>query len=67
MKKTNSKLTTEQIANLKRIGQNLASLWGGSCLGYEIDEENEVVNFHCIEDGDEFVSDVKFSELKEWE
>jgi len=36
-----------------RIGQSFASMWGGSCIDFEVDNEGNV-EFDCIEHGDRF-------------
>ena len=51
---------------LMAVGQELASLWGGSCLKYHIDKKNKVVTFDCIEHGELFGSTLEFSELKDY-
>jgi hypothetical protein len=66
MKKQNSiKLPKEILNNLRKIGTNVASGWGGECIDYEIDDEKEVVIFHCIEHGEEFVIEIEFENLEE--
>ncbi len=51
---------------LKKIGQEVASIWGASCVKYHIDKKNKVVIYDCIEHGEEFVTELKFSELKKY-
>lgn len=48
---------------LKKIGNNIASMWGGSCFKYEV-TATEVL-FHCIEHGEEFATSCTFAELEE--
>lgn len=50
--------------DLMRIGNNMASIWGGSCIKYEV-QESEVV-FDCIEHGEFFITSCKFDELEEY-
>jgi len=52
---------------LIKIGNNAASIWGGSCIDYEIDEKGEEVIFDCIEHGERFTTSLKFKELKEYD
>ena len=51
---------------LMDVGQEVASLWGASCIKYHIDKKNKVVMFECIEHGEEFVTSIEFSKLKEY-
>lgn len=55
----------EQIKklNLEKIGNNVASLWGGESYNFEIDEMNEKVIFLCIEHGEKFITNIDFSDL----
>ena len=55
--------TSEEI---KKIGNNLASLWGGSCISFEVNEKEQEITFDCIENGEEFVSTLKYDELDEY-
>lgn len=48
---------------LRGIGNEIASLWGGSCYGYEIEKEERKVTFLCIEHGERFITELSFSEL----
>lgn len=50
--------------DLLKIGNNVASIWGGSCFKYEV-TATEVV-FHCIEHGEEFATSCTFAELEEY-
>lgn len=59
--KCGEKSYTEQ--NLLKIGNNIASMWGGSCFMYEV-TKNEVL-FHCIEHGEKFTTSCAFAELEE--
>ena len=55
--------TREEIM---RIGQEVASLWGGRCLSCDKDEKNKRVVFSCIEHGEHFTTTVDYNELKEY-
>lgn len=63
--KQSSKLpySKEQLLN---IGSNVASLWGAECYDCEVDEKAKEVIFHCIEHGEQFVTTLKFIDLKEY-
>ena len=61
-----SKLPKEIRDNLISIGNEVASLWGGECYNAVPDDDREIVVFHCIEHGEDFVSEVKYSELGEY-
>ena len=50
---------------LRDIGNDIASLWGGSCYDYNIDWEKKEVDFYCIENGEDFVTTSSFEEIKE--
>lgn len=50
---------------LRDIGNDIASLWGGSCYDYEIDWEKKEVTFLCMEHGEDFATSSSFEELKE--
>ncbi|MDR0286894.1 MAG: hypothetical protein LBI03_04190 [Clostridiales bacterium] len=52
---------------LMTIGCNIASLWGGECFDYDIDEKKEIVIFHCIEHGEMFDIETPFSDLEKEE
>ena len=51
---------------MDRIGNNLASLWGAVCERWEI-RKNGDVRFYCNECGERFYSDLKPTELKEYD
>ena len=61
--KVKAKYNEEQI---RSVGIEIASLWGGECLSYEVVKENgeTIYRFMCIEHGDEFFTDVKESEIE---
>lgn len=50
---------------LLEIGNDVASIWGGSCYDVQIEVEEEKVIFACIEHSEEFVTEMTFEELKE--
>ena len=51
--------------DLKEIGNDIASLWGGSCYMVRVHNQDKRVDFYCIENGEKFVTDCAFSELSE--
>lgn len=55
--------TREEIM---RIGNEVASLWGGRCLSCDNDKKNKRVVFSCIEHGEHFTTTVDYDELKEY-
>jgi hypothetical protein len=50
---------------LIEIGNDVASLWGGSCYDFEIDRDYEAVAFFCVEHDEDFVTTMTFDEIKE--
>ena len=50
---------------LSRIGNEVASLWGGSCYNFKINRKEKEVVFDCIEHGEKFATSLSFSEIKE--
>ena len=46
------------------IGNNVASLWGGSCYDFKINKKEKEVVFDCIEHGEKFATSLSFSEIK---
>ena len=52
---------------LRIIGDEVASIWGGSCYDYEIDQEAGDVIFYCMEHGEKFASTISFNQLSEYE
>lgn len=55
--------TREEIM---RIGNEVASLWGGYCVDCKDDRRKKQVVFNCIEHGERFVTTVGYHELKEY-
>ena len=53
--------------DLESIGRNISSTWGAECIGYKVDVDNKLVTFQCIEDGEEFVTNINFDELKDYD
>lgn len=51
---------------LNKIGNNVASLWGGSCYEFEINEEKKEISFICIEHGEHFSTTLKYNELDQY-
>lgn len=53
------------VANeIFQIGNEMALLWGGSCIGYNIDKKAGVIVFDCVEHGENFTTELKVYELK---
>ena len=50
---------------LYEIGNEVASLWGGSCYDFKINQKDKEVVFDCIEHGEKFSTSLSFSEIKE--
>ena len=44
-------------------GNEVASLWGGTCNKYEIKRDDKQIIFHCCEHGEEFVTTISFDEI----
>lgn len=51
--------------SMKNIGRNVASVWGAEYLDCEI-LENGNIRFYCVEDGEQFCSDLTPEELQEY-
>jgi len=51
-------------ASILKVGRNLASIWGGECSGFSVDEESNEINFDCIEAGEEFAVTQTFDEME---
>lgn len=49
---------------LLSIGNDVASLWGGSCYDFEVDKKGNQVVFHCVEHGEFFVTTMSFDEIQ---
>jgi hypothetical protein len=49
---------------LQEIGNDLASLWGGSCYNFKINHKEKKVVFDCIEHGEKFATSLTFPEIK---
>lgn len=50
---------------LMKIGNDIASLWGGSCYGLKVNSKEKKVTFNCIEHREKFVTSMTFKEIKE--
>lgn len=62
----NNKTYTKK--DLLRIGNNVASMWGGSCYDVFIDEtKDKEIMFECVEHGEFFVTSISFEDLKEYD
>lgn len=46
------------------IGNEIASLWGGSCYSYEINEQDQTVIFNCVEHGELFYVVKNFKDIR---
>ena len=51
---------------LMQVGNEVASLWGASCIKYSVDRKTKTVTFECVEHGEFFVTSVEFANLKEY-
>lgn len=49
--------------DIMKIGNEVASLWGGQCFNYEIDSDNEKIILLCKEFDEEFVTSISFYEV----
>lgn len=56
---------TQLIERLHKIGAELASLWGGYCESIKINKDNKIVEFYCVEHGEEFATSLTFDELED--
>lgn len=50
--------------NLMTIGNDIASLWGASCLEAQIDADAKRVVFVCMEHGELFAAPMSFDDIK---
>lgn len=50
---------------IRQIGIQLASIWGGEFINYFLDSKAHQIVFHCIEHGEEFVTILTYDEF--WE
>lgn len=50
---------------LKDIASDVASLWGAQCFRIVPNFEKRIVTLYCIEDGEEFTTEITFDELKD--
>lgn len=53
------------FAKLIKIGNDVASTWGGYCKGAKIKPDEGVVEFLCVEHGEEFLTSSTFKEIEE--
>jgi len=58
---------TYNANDLTRIGNNVASIWGGFCRNFTVDGQNQKVTFNCVEHGEEFASELDYDELHEYQ
>lgn len=58
-------MSNNEKEKLISIGNEIASVCGGSCYNVEIDRDTEEIIFSCIENGDCFFPKVSFEEM--WE
>lgn len=54
----------EKLEKIGNIGNELASLYGGSCYHFEVKASERKVIFYCIEYGEKFRMVLTFDELK---
>lgn len=59
--KLNEKLKDE----IFDAGMDTASLWGAECLSFEVNFEDKVVTFVCLEHGEMFHAPTSFKDLKD--
>ena len=52
---------------LEKIGNEVASLWGGSCYNVEVDYTTKSLQLECIEHGEKFATEISFSDLEKYE
>lgn len=50
-------------SKMMEVGRDIASLWGGECLDFEVDNDKQVVTFKCIEHGEFFITEQAFAEF----
>ena len=55
---------TYDYQDLMAIGQEIASMWGGSCYDVSIDD-GEII-FSCAEHGELFATTLSFDELEDY-
>lgn len=55
---------TYEYHDLMAIGQELASMWGGSCYDVSIDDGDVI--FSCTEHGELFATTLSFDELEDY-
>lgn len=48
------------------IGNNVAALWGASCIDFKVSHQTRTVEFYCIEHGEFFATNIGFDELEEY-
>ena len=66
MNNINEEIKMEKELQIKKVGEYLASLWGGKFLYHEIDEEQKEVIFFCIEHNEPFATSCTFTEMIEY-
>ena len=50
---------------IRKVGMEIASLWGGTYLSYEAKEEEKKIILNCIEFDEYFITEITYNEL--WE
>ena len=58
----NPTLTNDKLLS---IGNNVASLWGGSCYNVSYNKEDDNYIFECIEHGEKFLTILSPKEIEE--
>lgn len=48
---------------LRMVGQQVASLWGACCTGFE--RKKDSVVFYCNECGEKFITELTYDEVQE--
>lgn len=49
---------------LSAIGEDVASIWGGTCKKVTINPDNKEVTFHCMEHGERFTTSMSYDEIE---
>lgn len=53
-------------SDVRRVGQEVASLYGASCLSYKINKRSKKILFNCVEHGEFYSTEISFDDLKEY-
>lgn len=52
--------------DLNKIGEEIAAEWGGHLINFKIDSNKQMVNFFCIEDDEQFITQLTFKQIAEF-